>query len=235
MGDSSSPYVSKITERHLGWLAVITALLTILWLVLLVYAAPQAWFAASLDQAVKNALELGWVYFVGYALAAIITIVAMMFFAGIYTYCRSVAPVWSAIALVFVPVYGVLNLTIYMLQITVIPPLLTQFHVNGHDMSTHYVLSLLLHGSTDSVAWILNNLAYSMLGISSIIFGILLGNRNSNLRVAGLLLVLSGIAPIIGMVGIVLGIDPLHHGSLVGGLLFLISLLLLIRLLLFTE
>ena len=196
-----------VSERQLGWLALVTAVLTTLWLGLLFYSTYLTGFADTFDQAVENAVAHGWVFYAGYANAALITVVAMMLFAGFYVYCRSVALVWAVIGLVFVPVYGVLNLIVYVSQLTVVPPLLDQYQANGAETTIEPMLAMWMQGWTGSAMWMLNNLAYAILGIPSIVFGALLGRQNPALSRAGWILAASGIASIVGMGGIV---DHLH-------------------------
>lgn len=70
-----------------------------------------------------------------------------------------------------------------------------------------------------------NNLAYAILGIPSIIFGVILFKQDSWKRLAGFLMALNGVACIVGIVGIALGNSLLSTGSLVGGILFLFALI----------
>ena len=233
MADSTT-LNDAISEYHLGVLVVLTAVLTIAWLGLLMYSAYLTGFADTLGEAVANAIAHGWVFYVGYANVTLITIVAMTLFAGFYVYCRQAAPTWAVIGLVFVPVYGVLNLVVYVSQITFVPPLLDQYQANGTE-TTELLLTMWLQGWVGSLAWVLNNLAYAILGIPSIIFGILLGKQNASLQIGGWVLAASGIASIVGFGGIIVDYEPLTVGSVVGGALFLLGLLLLIRPLLFSE
>jgi hypothetical protein len=73
----------------------------------------------------------------------------------------------------------------------------------------------------------LNNLAYAVLGVPSVIFGMLLLNHRAPAQAAGGLLALNGIACIVGLVGVLFKLPWLNLGSLVGGVLFLLSLILL--------
>lgn len=232
--ESSSVHETKaISDRQLGWFALATAVLTMLWLVLLFYSLHLTGVADTFDQAVEHAIAHGWVFYVGYANTILITIVAMLLFAGFYVYCRSVGPTWAVIGLVFVPVYGVLNLVVYVSQLTVVPPLLEQYQANGTEPAIELMLAMWLQGWTGSAVWTLNNLAYAVLGIPSIVFGILLGRQTPSLRIAGWFLAASGVASILGMAGIIIGHDLLSTGSVAGGALFLVGLVLLARTLLF--
>jgi hypothetical protein len=76
-----------------------------------------------------------------------------------------------------------------------------------------------------SAVSVLNNLAYAILGIPSIIFGMALSRRDRSSRLPGILLALNGVACIIGVAGVVLGSGLLAQGSIVGGTLFLLALI----------
>jgi hypothetical protein len=67
-------------------------------------------------------------------------------------------------------------------------------------------------------------LAYALLGIPSIIFGLLMFREKSPLKVAGALLALNGVACILGIVGFLARSAPLSLGTLAGGVLFLLAL-----------
>jgi hypothetical protein len=71
----------------------------------------------------------------------------------------------------------------------------------------------------------LNNLAYAILGIPSIVFGMALSRRGSSTRLPGVLLALNGVACIIGIASVVSGSGLLQQGSIIGGALFLLALI----------
>ena len=75
-----------------------------------------------------------------------------------------------------------------------------------------------------SAIGILNGLAYAILGIPSIVFGLLLIRGSAMIRAAGVLLVLNAIACFAGPIGLVAGIKVLEMGTVVGGFLFLLAL-----------
>ncbi len=70
-----------------------------------------------------------------------------------------------------------------------------------------------------------NNLAYALLGIPSIIFGLVLLFTNKLPTLSTILLVLNGVACILGVIGVFLGNRLLSFGSLAGGVLFLVALI----------
>jgi hypothetical protein len=69
-----------------------------------------------------------------------------------------------------------------------------------------------------------NGLAYAVLGIPSILFGLLLWKHPGALRWGGLLLALNGAACILGLIGFLTGNALLTQGVMIGGFLFLAAM-----------
>jgi hypothetical protein len=119
----------------------------------------------------------------------------------------------------FVPIYGLLNLFAYLSQITIVPRMAALQPVPD------LLLAQMVQAWPGSAVNVLNNLGYAVLGVPSIIFGLLLGRETPSLRLAGILLALSGVASIVGIAGIAARSAALALGSIVGGVLFLIALI----------
>lgn len=126
-------------------------------------------------------------------------------------------------------VYSVLNLIIYLSQVLIIPRLATLYQVEKYRLAAELLLRLSIQQLPSSAVYTLNNLAYAILGIPSIIYGTMLFRERGWKRISGLFMSLNGIACIVRMVGIVLGNRLLGQGSLVGGILFLFALIALSR------
>ena len=77
----------------------------------------------------------------------------------------------------------------------------------------------------ESTVAFLNALAYAILAIPSIIYGVILYNDSRFVQIAGVLLALSGVASIVGMVGIATRNDLIGTALIVGGALFLLALI----------
>jgi hypothetical protein len=83
----------------------------------------------------------------------------------------------------------------------------------------------------------INNYAYAILGIPSVLFGIAIYrmepglNASSSVKIpglskaTGLLLVLNALACLLGIIGIIMGNQILAYGSAIGGGLFFLSLI----------
>ncbi len=210
--------------RSLGALAVLCFLLTALWLGLLVAGIARSGRPESLDQALAAAAQLDTLYYLTYANAALITLAVTALFAGLFAYCEPAGSGWALIGLAFVPGYCVLNLVVYLSQITVVPQLFALQQVPEQQAAATLLLGLALQAWPGSAASMVNNLAYAVLAIPSLIYGAMLARGRGLWRAGGLLLALSGVACIVGMAGVILQSAALSLGTLAGGVLFLFAL-----------
>jgi hypothetical protein len=205
-------------NRLLGSVSLICLIVTVMWLILLVYGTATEGAVETFDQALASVADLGPLHSLTYANATLITVSATMLFAGLSARCGRDAPLWAAMGAAFVPVYCLLNLFAYLSQITIVPRLVAL------RPAADPLLAQMVQAWPGSAVNLLNNLGYAVLGIPSIIFGVLLGRRRAPLPLAGILLALSGGASILGLAGIVAGSAVLGLGSIVGGVLFLLAL-----------
>jgi Domain of unknown function (DUF4386) len=211
-------------RKTIGTLSVVTCALTLLWLVFLLAGMANAAPATTLDQILANVAHPGILYYATYINAALITIAATMLYAVLYGFFKHEDPAWAVIAVLFVPVYCSLNLAVYLSQITLVPNLLGAYQVTEYQPAARVLLSQAIQQAPDSTMSFVNNLAYAVLGIPSIIFGTLLLGHGAQARLAGALLALNGVACMFGMVGVLFKIPLLASGSLVGGVLFLLAM-----------
>jgi len=203
----------------LGTIALICLIVTAVWVLLLIYLASTQGSPETAAQAVAYAANLDILFYLTYGNAAVITLSATTLFAGLYIVLRDDAPLWAAMGVAFLPVYSLLTLFSYVSQITLVPRLVAL------QPESDVLLAQMVQAWSGSAVNVLNNLGYAVLGIPSIVFGVLLATRDISLRLAGILLALSGIASLVGMGGIVVQNAVLSGGSVAGGLLFLAALI----------
>jgi hypothetical protein len=210
-----------MTNRHklLGTISLICLVVTVIWLALFIYGTATQGAIESYEQALASVTDLGLLHTLTYVNAALVTLSAIMLFAGLTVRSWSEAPLWAAIGAAFVPIYGLLNLFAYVSQITIVP------QMAALEPAPDLLLAQMVQAWPGSAVNVLNNLGYAVLGIPSIIFGLLLGRLNRSLRLAGVLLAISGTASIVGIVGIAAQSAALGLGSIVGGVLFLVALI----------
>jgi hypothetical protein len=199
-------------------MALSCLVVTVIWLALLIYGTAVEGGVESYEEALAAATDIGLLDVLTYFNAALITVTAMMLFAGLSVLLWPDAPLWTAMGAVFVPVYGLLNLFAYLSQLTIVPRLAAL------RPTMDVLLAQMVQAWPGSVVNVLNNLGYAVLGIPSIIFGVLLARRAPSLRAGGILLAVSGAASVVGIVGIAARIGALELGSIVGGVFFLAAL-----------
>jgi hypothetical protein len=215
--------------RLLGWLAIITLIFSVLWLVFLVAGIITAGPLDTLDQAIAYAAHQRVLFVLTYLNAALVTLACTVFMVGLYRFVRESIPIGGLVGLLFVPVYTTINLVVYLSQIAVIPQVIRQYATEmgaagGAMTSAKLLLSLLLQAWPQSGMAFFNNLAYGILGIPSILFGMVLWRSSFPLRYGGGLLTLNGVVCLLGVVGLLTGSAFLSLGSLVGGVLFILAL-----------
>ncbi len=215
-----------MNTRFLAILSLLTLLFTAVWLTLLIASAMGQGPASTFEQVLAGIARLDATFYLTYINATFITIFATLLFAGLYVYCRPYLPDWAGVmGIVFVPVYSTMNLFAYLSQITLVPTLLKLQQMAEYQAAASLMLRLAIQQWPGSAAWVFNNLAYALLGIPSIIFGIALCRRGMALWMAGILLAFNGIACIMGVIGILVGNSAIALGSAVGGGLFLLALI----------
>ena len=210
--------------KLLGVLSLICLVVTILWLVFLIAGMAVAGPLETFEQVLAHVNKADVIFYVTYTNAALVTVSAVMLFAALHLYYKPIAPEWSSIGVSFVPIYGAMNLVVYLSQVTVVPRLLQLQAMPEYQALSQFLLRQAIQQWPDSVISIVNNLAYAVLGVPSIIFGVLMLKSAPDLRLGGILLALNGIACIAGFIGIAAQSAWLSQGSFVGGVLFLLAL-----------
>ena len=215
--------MKKGTVRIIRITALILLIQTVIWVVFMgISSAPIEPGWGDVDYLLW-ASERGTAYLINYVNVTLLTIVVVVFFAFLYVYLKDGAEKLALSGLLLVPVYGVLNLVVYSLQISLVPTLATNALSNGESIT---MAAQLIQVNPSSVAGYFNGLAYAILGIPSIGFGILL--YRSLKKLSGLFLALNGALCILGIIGYFTGNGLLSMGILLGGIAFLVFLLMMV-------
>ena len=214
--------------QPIATVALITLLLTVVWLVLMIAGALASGPFADLDHMILTVAHPHWSHNPGYINAAVLTIFAAAFYVLLFHHTQPLADQPSRlVALIFIPVYAVLNLVVYVSQVTLVPALMPLVLSSGGSAVGKALLAISVHAWPGSLAAVLNALAYAVLGIPSIIFGLALSKQGGLFRSGGFFLALNGFACILAIFGYVFAVPLLTNGSTAGGVLFLIALILL--------
>jgi hypothetical protein len=208
-------------RKLISILSIVTFVFTVFWLALLLLGLRVNGVSRGLEQIVANGAQLDTLWYATYLNAVCVTLAATMLFAVLYGFFRREAPAYAVLGFVFVPVYCVFNLTVYRVQITLVPNLLALYQTSEFQNTATVLLSQVLQPLPTSTLSVLNNFAYALLGIPSVIFGILLLNHGTAGRIAGTLFAFNGVACVLGWLGALFNVSFLAFGSVIGGVLFL--------------
>ena len=210
--------------RAMGILTVLVIVTTLIWLIILIPAQASAPRVDVLHEKIAAMEPLGFVHYVTYINAALITIFDVAMFAGLITFCRKEEPMWTTVAMAFLPIYGLGNLIAYLSQIFVVPLLLRHYEAPGTRAFAEVLLGLTIQDWPGSAIQGLNGLSYAMLGIPSIIVGWIFYRKAKGLRISGLLLIASGVLSFLALIGLLAANYELAAATLASGAVFLAAL-----------
>ncbi len=211
--------------KILGVMSLICLVGTVTWIVLMIAGMASAGPQDTFEQVLVYVSRLDTLFYLAYINAAfLVTIPAVLLMTGLYDYCKPILPTWARLGVVFVPIYGTMNLFAYLSQITLVPALVRLRQTSDYQAICDVLLRLTIQQWPESAVAFFNGLAYAVLGIPSIIFGIALVKHQHPQRIAGVLLALNGVACILGIIGWLVGSELLGNGALVGGMLYLLAL-----------
>jgi hypothetical protein len=180
-------------NRVTGILSLAVAITTAILAVILASAEMTAVPVTTLEEKIESLGDLDFLFYLGYLDAALLTLLGVAMFTGFYLYCRDDAVYWSAMGMVFVPIYGLGNLVSYLSQVFVVPHLLALYHQPETAAIAQVLLGLTIHNWYGTAIEALNALSYAVLGIPSIIFGVIMFRKAKGLRAGSVLLALSGV------------------------------------------
>lgn len=213
-----------MSNRLLGWLALLCLIFTVLWLVLLVARLVSSGPMTTFELALAHTAHQDALFTLTYLNAALVTLSAAALLAGLVAAFRQSIPGWAEIAFVFVAVYATINLLVYLSQVTVVPNLLSLRAEPTLRNLAEFLLRQAIQEWPSSAVAHFNSLAYAVLGIPSLILAAPLLRMGGSLRLSGLLLALNGVACILGFGGAMAQSAWLSMGTLIGGALFLLAL-----------
>ena len=175
--------LSETMERKLRITALILFILTVIWVIL------TAISMSGIDPVWSNFDFVRWVadpdvfFTMNYVNVTFLTIVVIILFSYLFNYYKDQWRVATVAGLIFIPVYGIINLFCYSIQISIVPAMARTALENQEDVIR---VSQFIQANSNSSVGLLNGLAYAILGIPSIIYGILL--FRSSKKFSGVLL-----------------------------------------------
>jgi hypothetical protein len=223
--------------RQISITSLILALLTGIWIICMVLLVQRhGTVIATFEEAYEFVKDPGALFYLTYWNVVVLTILDVVLFGMLYLYFKSEYPVLSLCGLLFVPVYAAYNGFVYVSQVSVVQQIISVYDGVVGDEIMNVFLGQFLQLWEHSTAAFLNNYAYAILGIPSFLFGIALfrikpgsdrpggAGHTAWSKITGISLMLSALACLLGMIGILTKNQVLASGSAVGGGLFFLSL-----------
>jgi len=210
-------------ENKIRNASFISLLLSVIWIiptVILMQRIKSTW--TDIDF-LKWASQPDFFYFTYFINAILLTIMSIVLFTLIFIYLSQINKCFAVLGMIFIPIYGVLNLVCYSIQISIVPSIATQALGTLGDV---LFASQLMVSNGFSIMDFFSGLAYFILGIPSIIYGYFLIKNLK--KKSGFSLLLSGIFYIIGIIGYMLQNEILTAGTFLGAVTFMIVLVFLI-------
>ena len=205
--------------------ALISLLLAIVWIASTTISMSQT------DNTWSDLEYLTWVsqpdimYRIVFISMTVMTALTVALLISFFMYFYEKSKIWSIIAVMFVPVYGAMNIFSYSIQIAMVPSMSAHALYTSGDIS--FVLQLLVITlGRYTVVGLINQIATTLLAIPSIIFGYMLIKDSK--KISGFLLVIHGVLCSFGIIGYLAQIPVLAIGDTVGGITYVIGLLFLI-------
>jgi hypothetical protein len=156
-----------MNTKKLRAAAAVCLIFTSLWLVFMILYTVNTGVIDTFEEAIASVIEPEILFYLSYTNAVFVTVTASIFFVYLYHYCKPFNAEWSLVGLIFVPVYGLLNLVVYVSQITVIPRLTALMSDTQYSQAYTVIAGQFVQGWSGSVLSVLNQLAYAVLGIPS--------------------------------------------------------------------
>jgi hypothetical protein len=214
-------------SRQVSLVSIVLAILTGIWIICMVLLLQQhGSVIASFEDAYDFVKDPGLLFYITYLNVVMLTIADVVLFGMLYLYFKSRFPVLSLVGLLFVPVYAAYNMFVYISQVSVVQKIISIYEGKLSEDLLQVLPGQLIQLWEHSTIAFINNYAYAILGIPSVLFGIAIFRMRQRLsRATGLMLILSAFACLLGIIGIITGNQVLAKGSAIGGGLFFLSLI----------
>jgi len=212
-----------MSARKVAYLSIFCIITTYAWVALLIYDIAVRGPVDTYAQAKIAFRRTDWLFYATYLNAGLLTLAAAALMSGLFRLFRPLYPLATSIAHTFVPAYALLNLVCYLSQVSILPALSRMYEQSPGTIDL--LGTLLLQSWSGSALTALNLLAYAILAIPSIIYGWALLRYGKLAASAGWLLILNGLACILGFAGLVVQNAALSTGAMIGGFLYAVALI----------
>lgn len=213
----------KNLQSKVRFLGIIVLLQTIIWIAFTIISMSQVNSTWSSQDFVQWVSRPDIFYVGNYVNATLLTIFVIILFCYMYSYLNKETTAHYLVALIFIPIYGLMNIIAYSIQISIVPQT-AQIEILSNSMNG--ISQHLIQANSKSLMGFINGMAYALLSIPSIIFGI--GLYKDYKKYSGICFIASGIASDIGIIGYLLGDSLISTGIMISGVIFLIGLVFIV-------
>ncbi len=194
-------------------LALFTVVILVLWVVLMILSGMQMQADWAAKDYLNYAREQNPVFVLNYLNAGLFTALVIVLFGCLYLLVKNEYPVLALVGLLFIPVYGTLNLLVYLGQVTILPLV-----ANGSASQEAALQWMQLYPG--SPIGMVNGLAYALLGISSVLYALTIIGRGKMGQITAWLLIVNTVLCLLGPIGVMTGNSLLTLGTVAGGIVF---------------
>ncbi|KPL23992.1 MAG: hypothetical protein AMS23_06055 [Bacteroides sp. SM1_62] len=225
-------------SRQISVVSLILAILTGIWILCMILLLQQQGdVIATFEDAYDFVKDPGGLFYLTYLNVVVLTIFDVVLFGMLYLYFKPAYPVLSLCGILFVPVYAAYNMFVYISQVSVVQKIISVYDGLIREEVMQVLLGQFIQLWEHSTMAFINNYAYAILGIPSILFGMAIyrmkpasnSSEGADIpvlsRATGLLLMLNALACFLGIIGIITEHQILAYGSSIGGGLFFFSLI----------
>ena len=199
--------------------SIILLIQTVIWLVFTGFSMSEVESTWTYTDYVNWASKPDFFFTGNYINATLLTITAVVLFTFLYGFLKKKYESYAVLGLVFIPIYGIINIICYSIQISVVPLIA----INSLDSPDKiFFASQFIQANSKSIIGFMNGLAYAILGIPSMIYGFLMLKESK--KISGVLITLNGVFCIIGIIGYIIKNNVLATGIMIGGIVFMAGL-----------
>jgi len=210
-------------EKTIRKISTISLVLTVTWLIFTIISMSQVLPSWTDFDYIIWASQPDIFYLVNYINVTLLTFMVIALFTVLFIHILEINKIMAFLGIVFIPIYGIMNIICYSIQINIVP-LIAKKALNTSDGLLF--VSQLIQANSNSIIGFINGLAYSILGITSFIYGyVLIKNFKKG---SGLSLIINGILCIIGIIGYILKNEIISMGIILGGISFLVGLMFMV-------
>jgi hypothetical protein len=215
-----------MNTKIIGWLSLsfITFLIMFILVSILFIGHPEN--PETVEQLVNNGDAHIKSYSINFVFHIFFSVLLTFLFLSIYLFCKTKNPVLATLGFVSLPAYLVLSNFFSSVRVIFMPQLFRLYDIPEYKDSISMILKQFLPGSEGTAIGGIANLPYVFLGFSALLFGWILSRETKILKIAGYLIMLNGIGYLAGLFDIFMDSKIISILNGVGGISFLIALIL---------